>query len=126
MKVNTVADTPLLWAIRDELGTTRTKFGCGAAHVPYTWMASLNRNNTLPLQVAWTKHDVLQCGYCQSGQLMSAAALLSQLGFNHELRLLRGGKVSRGGICYEDLTAQSSASLIRLDIKLASTMTSTG
>ncbi len=94
-------DTPLLWVIRDELGMTGTKFGCGAAlcgactvhldgspvrscQVPLSAVAgkrvatieSLSSNNTHPLQVAWIKHDVPQCGYCQSGQLMSAAALL--------------------------------------------------
>jgi isoquinoline 1-oxidoreductase alpha subunit len=94
-------DTPLLWVIRDELGLTGTKFGCGASycgactvHVNGTavrscqtplstvsgkkvsTIESLPRNNTHPLQVAWIKHDVPQCGYCQPGQLMSAAALL--------------------------------------------------
>ena len=96
-------DTPLLWVIRDELGLTGTKFGCGAAlcgactvhlngeavrscQTPLDKVAgkkvatieSLSRNNTHPLQKAWIKHDVPQCGYCQSGQLMSAAALLSK------------------------------------------------
>ena len=95
-------DTPLLWVIRDELGMTGTKFGCGAAlcgactvHVDgkpvrscqtqvsnvsgksVSTVESLSKDNTHPLQVAWIKHDVPQCGYCQSGQLMSAAALLS-------------------------------------------------
>ena len=96
-------DTPMLWVLRDELGLTGTKFGCGAAlcgactvHVngvavrscqtPLASVAgknvatieSLPRDNSHPLQVAWIKHDVPQCGYCQSGQLMSAAALLSK------------------------------------------------
>jgi isoquinoline 1-oxidoreductase subunit alpha len=95
-------DTPLLWAIRDDLGLTGTKFGCGAAlcgactvHVDgkptrscqtqvsavagkkVATVESLSKDNSHPLQVAWIKHDVPQCGYCQSGQLMSAAALLS-------------------------------------------------
>ena len=96
------ADTPLLWVIRDELGLTGTKFGCGAAlcgactvhldgkavrscqtpvgkvsgkHV--ATIESLSKDNSHPLQKAWIKHDVPQCGYCQSGQLMSAAALLA-------------------------------------------------
>jgi isoquinoline 1-oxidoreductase alpha subunit len=97
------ADTPLLWVIRDELGYTGTKFGCGAGlcgactvhldgqairscQTPVSAVSgrkvatveSLSRNNTHPLQVAWIKHDVPQCGYCQSGQLMSAAALLAK------------------------------------------------
>jgi isoquinoline 1-oxidoreductase alpha subunit len=101
VSVKAEPDTPLLWVIRDELGMTGTKFGCGAAlcgactvHIdgvavrscqtPVSAAAgkkvatieSLSRNNTHPLQVAWIKHDVPQCGYCQSGQLMSAAALL--------------------------------------------------
>jgi isoquinoline 1-oxidoreductase alpha subunit len=95
-------DTPLLWVIRDEVGLTGTKFGCGAAlcgactvHVdgkparscsmPLSAVANklvstiegLSKNNSHPLQKAWIQHDVPQCGYCQSGQLMSAAALLA-------------------------------------------------
>ena len=96
-------DTPLLWVIRDEVGLTGTKFGCGAAlcgactvhldgvpvrscQTPVSVVAgkrvatveSLSRDNTHPLQKAWIAHDVPQCGYCQSGQLMSAAALLQK------------------------------------------------
>ncbi|WP_342618297.1 (2Fe-2S)-binding protein [Rhodoferax sp. GW822-FHT02A01] len=99
---NAEPDTPLLWVIRDELGMTGTKFGCGAAlcgactvHIdgkparscqaPLSSVAGakvstvegLSTDNNHPLQVAWIKHDVPQCGYCQSGQLMSAAALLA-------------------------------------------------
>jgi isoquinoline 1-oxidoreductase subunit alpha len=96
-------DTPLLWVLRDELGMTGTKFGCGAAlcgactvHVngqavrscqtPVSSVAGakvatiegLGAGKQHVLQKAWIKHDVPQCGYCQSGQLMSAAALLSK------------------------------------------------
>ena len=96
-------DTPLLWVIRDEIGLTGTKFGCGAAlcgactvHLdgvavrscvlPVSAVAgkriatieSLSNDNSHPLQKAWIAHDVPQCGYCQSGQLMSAAALLAE------------------------------------------------
>jgi len=99
---NAETSTPLLWVIRDELGLTGTKFGCGAAlcgactvhldgkpirscQTPVSavqgkkvaTVESLSKNNTHPLQMAWIKHDVPQCGYCQSGQLMSAAALLA-------------------------------------------------
>jgi isoquinoline 1-oxidoreductase alpha subunit len=98
---NAEPDTPLLWVIRDELGMTGTKFGCGAAlcgactvlingtpvrscQTPLSSVAGkkvstiegLSKDNSHPLQVAWIKHDVPQCGYCQSGQLLSAAALL--------------------------------------------------
>ena len=103
VNVKAEPDTPLLWVIRDEIGLTGTKFGCGMAlcgactvhldgqpvrscQTPLSAVAgrkvstveSLSRNNTHPLQKAWIAHDVPQCGYCQSGQLMSAAALLSK------------------------------------------------
>jgi isoquinoline 1-oxidoreductase subunit alpha len=96
-------DTPLLWVLRDHLGLTGTKFGCGVAqcgactvHVDGTPTLSCSvpaaavagREITTieglagadgklhPLQQAWIDHDVAQCGYCQSGQIMRAAALL--------------------------------------------------
>ena len=96
-------DTPLLWAIREHVGLTGTKYGCGVAacgactvhlngnairsfQTPVSAAAgknvstveSLSADNSHPLQKAWIKHQVPQCGYCQSGQLMSAAALLSK------------------------------------------------
>ena len=96
-------DTPLLWVIRDEVGLTGTKFGCGAAlcgactvhlngspirscQTPVSAVAgkkvatveSLSADNSHPLQKAWVKHQVPQCGYCQSGQLLSATALLAK------------------------------------------------
>ena len=96
-------DTPLLWVIRDEVGLTGTKFGCGAGlcgactvlldgqpirscSTPLSRTAgklvstveSLSANNSHALQKAWIKHDVPQCGYCQSGQLLSASALLAK------------------------------------------------
>jgi len=95
-------ETPLLWVLRDELGLTGTKFGCGAGlcgactvhvdgaaarscQIPLASVAgrqvltieSLSRDNSHPLQKAWIARQVPQCGYCQSGQLMSAAALLA-------------------------------------------------
>ena len=95
-------DTPLLWVIRDELGMTGTKFGCGAAlcgactvHLDgqairscvtpissvvgkkITTIEAMELDNVgKAIQAAWVKHDVPQCGYCQSGQVMSATALL--------------------------------------------------
>jgi len=97
------ADTPLLWVIRDELGLTGTKFGCGMAqcgactvHVngtptrscitpvsavagkKITTIEGLAPQADHPLQKAWVAEQVPQCGYCQSGQIMTAAALLAR------------------------------------------------
>ena len=97
------ADTPILWALRDSLGMTGTKFGCGMAlcgactvHLDgapirscmtpvsaaegrkITTIESMSASRVgKAVQAAWVKHDVPQCGYCQSGQIMSAAALLA-------------------------------------------------
>ena len=103
VSVQSEPDTPLLWVIRDEIGLTGTKFGCGKAqcgsctvHVngsavracqtpvssvsgkKVATVESLSADSSHPLQKAWIKHQVPQCGYCQSCQLMSAAALLSK------------------------------------------------
>lgn len=100
VNVNSPPDTPLLWVLRDELGLTGTKYGCGVAQcgactvladgnpvrscqlpvsaigaAKITTIEGLGGNH--PLQQAWVKLDVPQCGYCQSGQIMSAAALLA-------------------------------------------------
>lgn len=96
--------TPLLWALRDEAGLTGTKFGCGMAqcgactvHVDgqatrscvlpvdqvgereVTTIEGLSPDGTHPLQKVWVELGVAQCGYCQVGQIMSAAALLKQI-----------------------------------------------
>ena len=96
-------DTPLLWVLRDTLGLTGTKYGCGIAqcgactvHVdgeptracvtPISTLAGktiltiegLSRSGEHPVQQAWFELDVVQCGYCQSGQIMTAAALLAK------------------------------------------------
>lgn len=93
---------PLLWYVRDELGLTGSKFGCGAGlcgactvHVggqavrgcitpiseaegqEVTTIEGLDPNGTHPVQRAWRTHNVPQCGYCQTGQIMNAAALLA-------------------------------------------------
>ena len=100
--VNAEPDTPLLWVIRDEVGLTGTKFGCGMAlcgactvhlegtpvrscQTPLSAAAGKNVSTIesvsstevgRKIQAAWIAHDVPQCGYCQSGQIMSAVALL--------------------------------------------------
>jgi isoquinoline 1-oxidoreductase alpha subunit len=96
-------EMPILWVLRDVLGLTGTKFGCGiaqcgactvhldgqpvrscstpvsaAAGKRVTTIEGLSRNTTHALQRAWITEDVPQCGYCQSGQIMSAAALLAR------------------------------------------------
>jgi len=103
--VNHNADprTPLLWVLRDELGLTGTKFGCGigtcgacTVHVDgvatrscvtpiervagksVTTIEALSADSTHAVQQAWIAEDVVQCGYCQSGQIMQAAALLAK------------------------------------------------
>jgi isoquinoline 1-oxidoreductase alpha subunit len=101
MTVDVPADTPLLWALRDVLNLKGTKFGCGigqcgacTVHVggqavrscqtlvsavkgPVTTIEGLSPEGTHPVQRAWMEIDVPQCGYCQAGQIMSAAALLA-------------------------------------------------
>jgi isoquinoline 1-oxidoreductase alpha subunit len=101
--VQSEPDTPLLWVLRDELGLTGTKFGCGmglcgactvhvdgeatrscsvdvasVANKKVLTIEGLSPNGTHPLQRAWVAENVPQCGYCQPGQIMSAAALLAR------------------------------------------------
>lgn len=101
--VDVASDTPLLWVLRDSLGLVGTKYGCGIAqcgactvHVNGTAVRScalpvsavgsskittiegLSKEGNHPVQQAWMEVDVPQCGYCQAGQIMSAAALLSK------------------------------------------------
>jgi len=96
-------ETPLLWVLRDEIGLTGTKYGCGIAqcgactvHVDgqatrscsvavadvadaqITTIEGLSANGSHPVQKAWLAEDVPQCGYCQSGQIMAAAAFLKE------------------------------------------------
>ena len=102
-EVEADADTPLLWVLRDDLDLPGTKFGCGIAmcgactvhlagnavrscSVPVssvgnnavTTIEGLSDNGDHPLQIAWVEQDVAQCGYCQTGQIMNAAALLKR------------------------------------------------
>ena len=104
-EVNADPDTPLLWVIREHLGLTGTKFGCGIAqcgacsvHIngqvmrscvyklsmlnsqdKITTIEGLSENLSHPVQKAWADVDVPQCGYCQSGQIMAASALLKRI-----------------------------------------------
>ena len=102
-KADVAADTPLLWVLRDHLGLTGTKYGCGIAQCgactvlldgnavracvmpvssikssKVTTIEGLSANGDHPLQRAWDEVDVPQCGYCQPGQIMTAAALLKR------------------------------------------------
>ena len=101
--IDTNPDTPLLWVLRDIIGLVGTKYGCGVAQCgacvvhlngeavrscvtkvsravgkEIVTIEGLSANNDHPLQQAWTEFDVPQCGYCQSGQIMSAAVLLRE------------------------------------------------
>jgi isoquinoline 1-oxidoreductase subunit alpha len=87
-RVDVQPETPLLWVLRDALNMTGTKFGCGigqcgactvsiAAGKKITTIEGLSPNSSHPLQQSWIAEQVPQCGYCQSGQIMSAAALLA-------------------------------------------------
>lgn len=100
-KVDVASDTPLLWVLRDHLNLPGTKFGCGIAQcgactvhldgnairscslpvssigeAEVTTIEGLSEEGEHPVQQAWLEHDVAQCGYCQAGQIMSAASLL--------------------------------------------------
>ena len=114
-------DMPLLWAIRDEAGLTGTKFGCGVAQCgactvhldgvairscvtpvaaasgkAVTTIEGLSADRDHPLQVEWIAQQVPQCGYCQSGQIMSAAALLAKNPHPSDAEI---GEAMDGNIC---------------------------
>jgi isoquinoline 1-oxidoreductase alpha subunit len=102
-EVDAPADMPLLWVLRDLMGLTGTKFGCGIAQcgactvhldgaplracitpvsavagMKITTIEGLSTDGQHPVQQAWAELDVVQCGYCQSGQIMSAVALIEK------------------------------------------------
>lgn len=123
--IDSAGDTPLLWAIRDELKMTGTKFGCGAGqcgactvHIDgmatrscltpvslvegrsITTIEGIKSGDALhPVQQAWIDLAVPQCGYCQSGQIMSAVALLSQnpTPTDRDIDLAMSGNICRCG-----------------------------
>ena len=125
VSVDVDPSTPLLWTLRDELGMTGSKFGCGIAACGACTVhlnGSPTRSCVLPVsavagqkvttieavgadkvgqavQAAWIKHDVAQCGYCQSGQIMSATGLLKQnkLPSDADIDAAMSGNVCRCG-----------------------------
>ncbi len=123
-QVDIEPETPLLWVLRDSVGLTGTKFGCGIAecgactvHVDgrsvkscstpvssavgkeITTIEGLSDDNTHPVQQAWIENGVPQCGYCQSGQIMAATALLSRSSnpTNSEIDAAMSGNLCRCG-----------------------------
>jgi isoquinoline 1-oxidoreductase alpha subunit len=127
--VQAAPDTPLLWVLRDELKLTGTKFGCGIAQcgactvqldgaatrscvtpisvlagVKITTIEGLEGRHAL--QAAWIRHDVPQCGYCQSGQIMSATALLAKTPHptDADIDAAMNGNICRCG-CYQRIRA---------------------
>jgi len=122
--VDVSPDMPLLWVLRDTLGLTGTKFGCGMAlcgactvHIDgeatrscltpvsdvagkrVTTIEGLSAGSTHPVQRAWIEEDVPQCGYCQPGQIMSAAALLAKTPHPTDAQIdeAMGGNICRCG-----------------------------
>jgi isoquinoline 1-oxidoreductase alpha subunit len=122
--VEVTPDTPLLWVIRDSIGLTGTKYGCGIAQcgactvhvngnpirscsVPVsavgtkkiTPIEGLSEDGNHPVQNAWIEEDVAQCGYCQAGQIMTAAAFLKKNSnpSDEEIDAAMGGHICRCG-----------------------------
>jgi isoquinoline 1-oxidoreductase alpha subunit len=129
VQVTASPDTPLLWVLRDELQMTGTKFGCGIAQcgactvhldgkaqrscitpigilggVKITTIEGLEGKHAV--QAAWIRHDVPQCGYCQSGQIMSATALLGDKPnpTDEDIDAAMSGNICRCG-CYQRIRA---------------------
>jgi isoquinoline 1-oxidoreductase alpha subunit len=123
-EVDAPAEMPLLWVLRDLLGYSGVKFGCGMAQCgactvhldgaavrscvlpvsavqgrKITTIEGLSPDGTHPVQQAWAETDVVQCGYCQSGQIMSATALLAQKPdpTDEEIDLALAGNICRCG-----------------------------
>ncbi len=123
-QVDVDPSTPMLWVLRDHLHLVGTKYGCGIAQcgactihlddiamracmLPISQVGSqaittiegLSKNGDHPLQKAWLEHDVPQCGYCQAGQIMNAAALLkaSPKPSNEEIEAAMNGNICRCG-----------------------------
>ncbi len=136
-RVDAEDDTPVLWVLRDHLNMPGTKFGCGMAQCgactihlngvavrscvlpvssvgaqEITTIEGLSENGEHPVQMAWLEHDVAQCGYCQSGQIMSASALLSTnpKPSDEEIEAHMSGNICRCGTYLRIKEAVKSAS----------------
>ena len=130
-QVDAPADMPLLWLLRDTVGMTGTKFGCGVGmcgsctvHVDgkaakacvttvgelsgkkVTTIEGLSADGNHPVQKAWRAHNVPQCGYCQAGQIMQGAALISENKTPTDAQILEAmsGNICRCG-CYQRIFA---------------------
>ena len=131
-RLDVEADTPLLWVLRDTLGLTGTKYGCGISqcgactvHVNgepvrscstpvsaaegkrVTTIEGLSPDSSHPLQKAWVAEQVPQCGYCQSGQIMQAAALLAKNANPSRAEIVRhmNGNICRCGTYHRIIAA---------------------
>ncbi len=136
-RVDAEDDTPVLWVLRDHLNMPGTKFGCGMAQCgactihlngvavrscvlpvssvgaqEITTIEGLSENGEHPVQRAWLEHDVAQCGYCQSGQIMSASALLytNPKPSDEEIEAHMSGNICRCGTYLRIKEAVKSAS----------------
>jgi isoquinoline 1-oxidoreductase alpha subunit len=139
-EVDAPDEMPLLWVLRDLLGMTGVKFGCGMAQCgactvhldgaavrscvlpasavqgrKVTTIEGLSADGTHPVQQAWAEVDVVQCGYCQSGQIMSAAALLAQKPnpTDEEIDLALAGNICRCGTYHRIRDAVRRAASMR-------------
>ena len=143
VSVQAAPDTPLLWVLRDELLMTGTKYGCGIAqcgactvHIEGTATRSCvtpisaldgvkittieGLDGVHPLQAAWVEADVPQCGYCQSGQLMSASALLAKTPHPSDADIddAMNGNICRCG-CYQRIRAAIKVAAARVSAPTA-------
>lgn len=136
MAVDASADTPILWVLRDQLNLVGTKYGCGIAQCgactihldgnpvracqmtvaqvgdkKVTTIEGLSADGSHPVQEAWKKIDVPQCGYCQAGQIMTAAALLDNnpSPSDNEIKNAMNGNICRCGTYNRILSAVKEA-----------------
>jgi isoquinoline 1-oxidoreductase subunit alpha len=136
LRTEVAPDTPLLWVLRDHLGLVGTKYGCGISacgactiHVDgnavrscslpvsavgtaqVTTIEGLSEKGDHPVQLAWDEADVPQCGYCQAGQIMSAAALLKRNAnpSDREIQDAMSGNICRCGTYHRIREAVKSA-----------------